>query len=130
VAVQPDETLSEAERVFREGAEGLGIAVVANRRVQTHCRVDSPEALHALLRQGVDPAGIEAVSVHAMGTCAMGGDPARHPVDPQGRVRGVEGLVVADASVLPSSPGINPQISIQALAARTATLLLERGGLT
>jgi choline dehydrogenase-like flavoprotein len=103
-----------AERVilpFDEGAE-----------------VDSPEALHALLRRGVDPAGIEAVTVHAMGTCAMGGHPARHPVDPQGRVRGVEGLVVADASVLPSSPGINPQISIQALAARTAMLLLERGG--
>jgi len=90
--------------------------------------VDSLDGLRALLRRGVDPAGIEAVTVHAMGTCAMGGDPARHPVDPHGRLRGVEGLVVADASILPSSPGINPQISIQALAARTATLLLERRG--
>lgn len=89
----------------------------------------SLEELQAVLQRGVDPRGIELVTVHAMGTCAMGGDARRHPVDPRGRLRGVEGVYVADASVLPSSPGINPQISIQALAARTATDLLEgRGG--
>lgn len=88
----------------------------------------SLEEVQAFLRRGVDRRGLELVTVHAMGTCAMGGDPARHPVDPQGRLRGVSGVVVADASVLPSSPGINPQISIQALAARTATGLLEREG--
>lgn len=88
----------------------------------------SLEEVQAILERGVDPRGLELVSVHAMGTCAMGGDPARHPVDPQGRLRRAEGVHVADASVLPSSPGINPQISIQALAARTAVGLLEREG--
>ena len=91
-------------------------------------RAESPEELQGILRGGVDPRGVELVSVHAMGTCAMGGDPRRHPVDPAGRLRGVTGVWVADASVLPSGPGINPQISIQALAARTAVGLLEERG--
>jgi choline dehydrogenase-like flavoprotein len=54
---------------------------------------------------------------HPTGTAAAGADPSRHPVDPEGRLRGVEGVWVADSSILPSCPGVNPQISIMAMAA-------------
>jgi choline dehydrogenase-like flavoprotein len=54
---------------------------------------------------------------HPTGTAAAGSDPARHPVDPEGRLRGVEGVWVADGSILPSCPGVNPQLSIMAMAA-------------
>lgn len=37
-------------------------------------------------------------------------------VDPEGRVYGVEGLVVADGSVLPGATGVNPMVSIMAVA--------------
>jgi choline dehydrogenase-like flavoprotein len=50
----------------------------------------------------------------------MGADPASAPVDPAGKLRGVEGLYVADGSIVPSSLGVNPQITIMALATRTA----------
>ena len=50
----------------------------------------------------------------------MGADPAQSPVDPEGRVRGCEGLFVADGSIVPSSLGVNPQITIMALATRIA----------
>ena len=53
---------------------------------------------------------------HPTGTAAAGSDPSRHPVDPEGRLRGVDGVWVADGSILPSCPGVNPQISIMAVA--------------
>jgi choline dehydrogenase-like flavoprotein len=54
---------------------------------------------------------------HPTGTAAAGSDPSRHPVDPHGRLRGVDGVWVADGSILPSCPSVNPQISIMAVAA-------------
>ena len=45
----------------------------------------------------------------------MGDDPARSVVDPDGRVWGWDNLYVADASVFPSSLGVNPQVTIMAL---------------
>jgi choline dehydrogenase-like flavoprotein len=46
----------------------------------------------------------------------MGADAQRCPVDPAGRLRGVDGVYLADASVLPSCPEVNPQLSIIAMA--------------
>lgn len=53
---------------------------------------------------------------HPTGTAAAGADPSRHPVDPHGRLRGVDGVWIADGSILPSCPSVNPQISIMAMA--------------
>lgn len=63
---------------------------------------------------------VELHTVHAMGTCAMGGDPRRHVVRPTGECWEVGDLYVGDASVLPTGTGINPQVTIQALALRIA----------
>jgi choline dehydrogenase-like flavoprotein len=50
----------------------------------------------------------------------MGRDASLAPVDARGRLRGVDGVWVADASLLPSSPTVNPQVSIMAMAAAVA----------
>jgi choline dehydrogenase-like flavoprotein len=47
------------------------------------------------------------------------------PADERGRVRGTTGLVVADASLLPAAPGVNPQVTIMALALHVARALLD-----
>ena len=60
------------------------------------------------------------MTVHIMGTAQMGGDPKRSVIDPNGEFHNIKGLFVADASVFPTPVGVNPQITIMALASRTA----------
>jgi len=47
-------------------------------------------------------------------------------LDPQLRVRGVDGLRVADASVLPFLPAVNPGITCLMIGEKVADLLRER----
>jgi cholesterol oxidase len=72
------------------------------------------------------------ISVHPLGGCAMGADVAKGVVDDLGRVYDASaaspvatfaGLVVLDGSIVPSSLGINPALTIAALAQRAITIL-------
>lgn len=55
-------------------------------------------------------------SAHQMGTCRIGRDPQSAVCDETGNVFGVRGLYVADASAFPASSGVNPMVTILALA--------------
>lgn len=66
------------------------------------------------------------MAFHPLGTARADGDPARGVVDPDLQVHGTAGLYVADGSVVPSSLGVNPQLTIMALATRLAFHLLGR----
>ena len=57
---------------------------------------------------------------HPCGTLAMSTDPAKGVVDARGRMHGIENLWVADASVFPTSMGVNPSLTIAAHALRVA----------
>ena len=59
---------------------------------------------------------LRLAAFHPTGTAGAGADPARHPVGPTGALRGADGVWVADGSILPSCPGVNPQVSIMAMA--------------
>ena len=59
---------------------------------------------------------------HPTGTCAMGGGPEA-VCDPELRVRGVEGLRVVDASVMPVTPRGNTNAPTIAVAERAADLI-------
>jgi choline dehydrogenase-like flavoprotein len=58
---------------------------------------------------------IQITSGHPMGGCALGGDRRRDVVDARGRSWDVEGLYVADSSILPTSLGVNPCYTVFAL---------------
>lgn len=68
-------------------------------------------------------ADLKLSAYHPMGTCRMGKDPHSSVVDEQGRAHDLPGLVITDASVLPGSTYVNPQITIMALAVRSARRL-------
>ncbi|MEW2514805.1 GMC family oxidoreductase N-terminal domain-containing protein [Streptomyces sp. NPDC046870] len=59
---------------------------------------------------------------HPVGSCRLGTDETA-AVDLELRVRGVRGLRVADASVIPAIPSMNPNATVIAIAERAASLL-------
>jgi choline dehydrogenase-like flavoprotein len=77
--------------------------------------VSSPDELSALA-SSVPARELHLAAFHPTGSARMGADAQSCPVDVDGRLRGVDGVYVADASVLPSCPEVNPQLSIMALA--------------
>jgi choline dehydrogenase-like flavoprotein len=60
------------------------------------------------------------MTIHLFGSCPMGGNASLFPVDPDGRLRAADNVLVADGSALPGAPGVNPQATIMAFAFRIA----------
>ncbi len=79
-----------------------------------------------LVAASTAPNRIGLFSAHQMGTARMDATPARGVIDGNGRVGGCRNLLVADASAFPLASGVNPMLTIEALARRTATQALER----
>ena len=63
------------------------------------------------------------VTFHQMASCRMGGDPRSSVVNPDNQVHGIGGLFVADASTFPTSSGVNPMLTIMAIAHRAARII-------
>lgn len=63
---------------------------------------------------------------HAVGTLRMGSGGDNAPLDPAGRVRGLDNLFVTDGSTFPASGGVNPSLTIAAGALRIADGIVNR----
>jgi choline dehydrogenase-like flavoprotein len=89
-------------------------------------RVLLPLARKPELRPGeaipeLRPRDLKLMAFHPLGTARMDARGPRHGVlDAHGRVHGTEGVYVCDGSAVPSSLGVNPQITIMTLATRLA----------
>ncbi len=82
-------------------------------------RSKSLRELERTLPDALPKGRIAGGSVHPMGTCGIG-----RTCDGDGRVRGYENLYVADASLFPTSIGVNPQFTVMALGTAVAAGLL------
>jgi choline dehydrogenase len=63
---------------------------------------------------------------HPVGTCAMGNDPASSVVDSALRVHGIEGLRIADASIMPTIIRGNTSAPAMMIGEKAADLMLGR----
>ena len=67
-------------------------------------------------RHGYGPGQMAYVSFHQMGSCRMGVDPATSVIGEDAQCHQVRGLFIADASAFPSASGVNPMLTIMAMA--------------
>ncbi|HUA12599.1 MAG TPA: GMC family oxidoreductase [Solirubrobacteraceae bacterium] len=57
-------------------------------------------------------------TAHILGGAVIGADPSRGVVDAEQRVFGYQNLLVCDGAAVPANPGVNPSLTITALAER------------
>jgi choline dehydrogenase-like flavoprotein len=103
------------------------------RRLERLLRAAGAREVYLPLPPGVRPESarpseLKLAAFHPLGTARADGRPGRGVLDADLAVNGVAGVYVADGSAIPSSLGVNPQITIMALATRLALKLLDGGG--
>jgi choline dehydrogenase-like flavoprotein len=87
---------------------------------------DLEKHLRTFMSLGVRKNDLTLYSAHQMSSCRMGAKARHAPVNPVGETYEVKNLFVADGSALPTSTGVNPMISIMALAHRNAQIIKAR----
>lgn len=70
----------------------------------------------------------QVFGLHLMGGCPAGVNPKTSVVNPDFQVHDHPGLIIADSSIFPSAPGINPSFTIMALSHRAAQKLTQGSG--
>ena len=76
--------------------------------------------LDSLAARPIEPNRVLLFTAHQMSSCRIGQSPRTSTANPDGQVHGVPGLYVTDASAMPTASGVNPQLSLMAIARRTA----------
>ncbi|HUK01713.1 MAG TPA: GMC family oxidoreductase N-terminal domain-containing protein [Steroidobacteraceae bacterium] len=110
--------IETARRIYRTPPQAALVA----REVMPGAELRSDAQLDAYIRRTT------GVTQHPVGTCSMGigGDVV---VDPQLRVRGIAGLRVADASIMPTVPGGNTNAACVMIAEKASDMVLGKAPL-
>lgn len=67
----------------------------------------------------------QSFGLHLMGGCSIGSDPQTSVVCPDFHVHDYKNIFIADSSIFPSAPGINPSFTIMALSHRASQSILR-----
>jgi cholesterol oxidase len=118
-------------RSFRSGfAPGL-VTDVANGPVPTAAIPEATELAH-LVAEEVDGVPLSMATetlmgipttAHILGGCCMGADESTGVIDARHQVYGYDGLYVIDGSAVSANPGVNPSLTITALAERAMSFI-------
>jgi choline dehydrogenase-like flavoprotein len=137
VGLGNDGAIRASYKLTREDAERVHFGIA--RAAEVHFAAGAAEVYPNIARFGVlkrsDLAAFEAARLkpselrleafHPMGTARISADPRRGVCGPDGAVRGTENLYVADASLFPTSVGVNPMMTIIAFAKQVSRALAD-----
>lgn len=83
-----------------------------------------------VIREILDAAGAKEVieggmhfGLHLMGGCPMGAEGGKSVVAPDYRIHGMKNVYICDSALIPNAPGINPSLTVMAVAHRLAMQL-------
>lgn len=138
IGLAGDGSLRASYRLSEEDARRIHFGIA--RAAEVHFAAGATEVYPNIGRVGVLDFGrladFEATPVraaelrleafHPMGTARIAADPDRGVCSPEGAVNGVDGLYVADASLFPTSVGVNPMMTIVAFSKRIAAGIAAR----
>ncbi|MGF1241713.1 GMC family oxidoreductase [Streptomyces sp. 2-6] len=111
-------TLVDGLRIAREIAQAEPLAGWLKREVCPGPGIVGDDELSEYARK------VAHTVYHPAGTCRMGAaDDALAVVDPRLRVRGLSGIRIADASVFPTMPAVNPMIGVLMVGEKAAELI-------
>ncbi len=85
----------------------------------------SPDEFRRLDLERIGVRHFECTSQHPLGSVRTGTSARNSVVDDSGKVWGVDGLYVVDGGTVPTSLGVNPQLTIMAMASRYAERMLS-----
>jgi len=109
-----------AQMHFEMGAEGVILPFVDLPYIS------SIDDLKKIEETQVSPKTLELFTVHLMGTARMGREKNESVVDVNGEFWDLPGCYISDASIFPTPIGVNPQVTIMALATRIGRRLAEK----
>jgi choline dehydrogenase-like flavoprotein len=102
------------------GARRLHLGLIGDEPIDTYAQFQRFE------ERRVRASDLALISYHPLGTCRMGRDRRTSVVDLDHQAHDVPGLFVVDGSTVPGPPGVNPQLTIMALAVRAAEKISQR----
>jgi choline dehydrogenase-like flavoprotein len=110
-----------AELIRLHDAAGADRIVSIGRSAPIWERGDNLDSfIDAVTTHSLAPREFGIFTAHQMGSCRMGSDAATSVANPWGELHDVPGVWIGDASAFPTASGVNPMVSIMALAHRTA----------
>jgi choline dehydrogenase-like flavoprotein len=99
--------------LFAAGVEVLYPSIAGSVPVRSEADLDT-------IADRLPPDRTNLMTIHLFSSCPIGEDRTKCVADSFGRVHDTSGLYIADASLLPGPPGVNPQGSVMAVASRNA----------
>ena len=113
-----------------EGLYRLGSALFAAGAEEVHSPLPGAPALHSAqdcesLRGILNPRNASLSAIHLHSTVRMGENTERCGADSHGKLHAADNVWVNDSSLLPTSPGVNPQGTILAVARRNVLRWLD-----